>query len=607
MMVHLDTLGGIDVRFPRGTEILRGVGFETPPRVLTEIDEVAQHGPDAIMDYVAGKIRDGLREQLFEEFKRQNGRYPESVLFVLSDDTRPRTTPRATLKALLDLCEEMEAEGTLPQKITLITGTGTHKTMVEDETRHDFSGFFGREEYARLEENADRFHIQRDPRTGYPVLQHKWDVDIVDMDTQLLGRPVQVNKVMLEHEAIAIAADVDLHPYMGASGGPYKFCIIGIGGKGNFSTHSPAMLTSPTTLPGTFEDNGFFRAVKGAALGVLQEAKANGQLRMDPVSVNVVLDYYRDGKPPHDLIIGPIGEGWEEAAGLIFSAYRGPITKPSDVLVVCVERAKGYEFLAAMRPLANDLATNRPDNQILPGNIDGRVGVVFNPCIFSDKQVGGLSTPATYVHLCKLKSLARANMDAIVEDVADVRDLGDVVRRLRAHRNRILGEWYQYIEDEFEAEGNLGEGGQRTIRLWRILKEFGAVYLGTTNDGYPPEITGTPIPLAGYEKKLRGVYGPGQESDYEHDLLFRPVAEFLSEMSPDITDRLHPDVRRQLGDVRLTVLGLRALQLGGLHEQIGESASSIVDLAIAHHRLVTGEEPNVRLLPDMHTLAELGH
>ena len=642
--IELDTLGGVKVKVPYGAQVLKGNGFSGIPRErLTEVERFKGDAP-ALMRYLTDRIKDGLREEWLGRFERENGRPPESVLVVLSDDSRPKTTPRAAVRAMIELSEELQKDGRAPKKITFITGTGTHKPMFQDEKRPDFAKFFGgggsekaiaegKALWDELKAKAGGLGIQIDPKTGYPVFQHEWDNPdtTVNLRSRILGKPVQVNRAFLEHESIIIAADVDTHPYMGASGGPYKFCIIGIGGKNNFSTHSPDMLSAPTTLPGTFQKNDFFKTVKEAAQGIFEEANpkhGRGRLMMQPVTVNVMMDYYQPGgEVPHDLSVG-MPQEWERTSQKIFRAYKGGVRGEKDGVVVAVDNVKGYELIAALRPLANTLAVNSESNRLLSDDVEGRVGVVFNPCHFSDKQVGGIATPATYSHLVVLKAIARAELPKIAEDVRDVQELGQAVKVLRRHRDDVLGRWFRYIEDEFNAAGNLGEGGQRTIRLHRILRDFGQVYVGTTN-AIPPENAGKPIPLKGYEKAVEAVYHdptlrqrlgiqgiPADEAELARDLSFRPVADFLNSLSPPVNELLHPEVQKRLGSTRLTVLGLQAVQMTGdekdpsgklvksHREERDRQGTGVIEAAAGYRKAVAGSETRFLVMPDMHTLAD---
>jgi|GEM_PF-1977544 len=664
--VELETLGGLRVEVPAGSEILTGRGFGGVAReTLTDVERYYDDR-GALNRYLTDRVKEGLRREWLGRFEEANGRAPESVLVILSDDTRPKTTPRVTVKGVIELAEECAGKGRALKKITFITGTGTHKPMYQGGGHNDFTRFLGggksAEEIAEgnalwgeLDGKADALGITRDPtpgRTcGYPILQHDWrsKETTATMATEIRGRPVQVNDVLLKHESVIIAADVDTHPYMGASGGPYKFCVIGIGGRNNFCTHAPDMLSSPTTLPGTFQNNQFYDAVKDAALGVWDEAhqsRGRGRLLMSPVSVNVLMDYYRGGREvPHDLVIGQPSR-WEDASHKIFRAYKGRVERPKDGLIIAVDDVKGYELIAALRPVANTLAVNGPANKLLTDDVEGRVGVVFNPCRFSMDQIGGLATAATYTHLVVLKELMRERLPQIIGDLRDLRDVRAVVEKLREHRRGILGYrlgeqagwsggWIKYIDDEFQAEGNLGEGGQRTIRLHRILSEFGQVFVGTTNrdeegvSGQSMVVAGGKNYLKGYDRTIErvhldpglrerlGLSGEVDEAELSRDLSFKPVVEFLNSLSPSLNDHLHPDVARQFGGVSLTALGLQAYQLSGdevdrntgalirsHRQQRDAQAAEVIRKAVEYRQVVSGSDPKFLVMPDMHTLAD---
>ena len=85
---------------------------------------------------------------------------------------------------------------------------------------------------------------------------------------------------------------------------------------------------------------------------------------------------------------------------------------------------------------------------------------------------------------------------------------------------------------------------------------------------------------------------------------YRSVVDFVGELSPDLTGFLNPTVREQLPQgVALTLLGIRAFQVDGPEKN--KTASQMVQIAIDRHKLITnGHEPNVLLIPDMHTLLQ---
>ncbi len=623
---HLPTLGGLDVVMPAGTEVLRGKGFRYLPD--NNLDQLEYYHADrpGMLHYLVEKIKTGLGKEWLNNFKKNNGRAPQSVLVLLSDNTRPTTTPRLTVRAVLELLQELRSEGLAPKKLTFLTATGTHKPMIEDLHHRDFSRFLGgcskprqmEEGKALWEElllQSRKLHIQKDPATGYPILQHQWDDPrtIIDMNTLMLGKPVQVNRAFMEHELIIIAADIEVHPYMGASGGPYKFCVIGIGGKNNFATHSPEMLSSPRTLPGTFERNNFFHTIKTAACGIFTEAKERGLLKADPISVNLLMDIYHQEEPiPFDLIVGPPAE-WEKAALRLFSACRAKLTHPVDGVVLAVDEVKGYELISALRPLCNLLTLNSKENRIFTSPIENRVAVVFNPCLFSQHQSGGVATPATYAHLLMLKALALSRVPIMLAELKGLREVDRVLETMRKHRSEILSRWNSFIEEEFKREGNLGEGGQRTIRLHRILTGFGQVFVGTPNN-LPPSFQGKHIPLKGYKKAIDRIYHDHKfrerweisssavsEDKYERDLTFKPVADFINSLSPDITHKLPAAVRSRINLARLSVLGLQAITMG-TGEERHIQAGQIITRAMHYHTMVSGREAKLLLIRDMQTL-----
>jgi len=576
----------LEIKVPENIEVLVPRGFGDKPTIENPVAELQR----------------GLKEKVFEEFKRQNGRYPESVLMVISDDTRPVNTPRVAIEALLNILEKMKNSGNLPDKVTILTGTGTHKLMQEDDKRQDFSKFLGKELWERLLSRARDLHIQFDERvidghdySRYPIIQHWWKdpSSLIELDATMLGKKIQINNQLFQHEACIIAADVDLHPYMGASGGIYKFCIIGLGGPNNiFVTHSPDALLDSTTGPGRAEGNKFFGLVREMGLNVVNVQKTQGQLKMDPVSANLIMDHYN--KRVVDVIVDTIGVGWEQGVSEVFPAYRGDVTREADIVIGGVDSGKDQELAQGARLIDYVMRVNDHErNPVLTGNSDHRVAVLFNPCVFSEGYMGGIATAATYAHLIKLKDIATERASGIRDDLSRVQSVQDALDVIKDAKTGVLEEWEKYLYDEYIAKQGFGEGGQRTLRVLNMLRNFNEILIGT-NNRIPDEYVDRDMKIPQeYSDQIRGT-----------DRRYRSVVEFVGLLSPDLTEHLSLEVKKQLPQgVALTLLGIRAFQVDGPNKD--EMASQIVHIAIDRHKLITGgHEPNVLLIPDMHTLPQ---
>ncbi|MEM3400273.1 MAG: lactate racemase domain-containing protein [Candidatus Micrarchaeia archaeon] len=535
----------LELLVPGHAVMIKSRGFKDKPTI---------ENPPAV-------IEEELRIQLFPK----NSLVPRSLLVLIPDNTRPPTSARAGLHALLSILADPELR---PEKTTILAGGGTHKPMSEQELRE----FLGAELFERLKACAKEYNITIG-KDGLPIMQHDWkdENSLKKFNTSFEGRNVvmSANKLLFEHEALLNIADVDLHPYMGASGSIYKMCIVGVGGPENiYLTHSPSLLLDEATYPGRITGNRFFNAVKEAALSLFEAMRREGMLRYEPLSVNLVCEHGEKTRVV-DVLVGPAAQKWEESADIVFTSYTGMIDRGVHIIIGGVDKGKDQALDQGARLIDFFIRLHDPHgNPILLGETLHRVAILFTPCSKAEYS-GGIATPSSFKHLEKLREIVNANIDQINSEISRMSDAREAQAKIHDFKQRVLDSWEAYLNQVYEAERGFGGGGQRALRMLYIMRNFGLFIVGTPN---------------------------------------RKVVDYLAQISPPV--KLHPEAQRSFEQARVDplLLGVKGVLLRNGRKN--EDAMSAVDVAVRYFEWARGGdpiEPEIVIVPNMHILPKRAH
>jgi len=198
----------------------------------------------AIADETAA-IKNALRQPIGQPPLRELVKKGTKVVIVHTDITR--ATPNGRLLPVI--LNELENSGVKREDITLLNALGTHRPQTQQEIRQ----MLGQE-------------IVED----YRCLQHDaYDSDrLVTFKKNHLGRPVQLNRHLLEADLKILTGFIEPHFFAGFSGGP-KAVLPGVAGAESvFANHSPAMIAHPQADFLITDGNPIWEEMKSVALKI---------------------------------------------------------------------------------------------------------------------------------------------------------------------------------------------------------------------------------------------------------------------------------------------------------------------------------------------------
>ena len=140
----------------------------------------------------------------------------ESVVFVVTDHTRATPT-----RKIFPLVWERIRTQVRPEDVTLLVGTGTHRSPTEEE----LEGMLG------------------EIRHGFCMRIHDCDHDLVGVGKSSRGTPILINRLVAEADRVVTIGHIGMHYFAGYSGGP-KNILPGVAGRETIETNH-AQLTDP--------------------------------------------------------------------------------------------------------------------------------------------------------------------------------------------------------------------------------------------------------------------------------------------------------------------------------------------------------------------------
>ena len=196
-------------------ELLYGkktVKFDLPDRNLTTLLE----GESAPVVKLEDEFDRAWRNPIGIEDATRIIKPGESVVFVVTDHTRSTPT-----RKVFPLVWERIRTQVRPEDVTLLVGTGTHRSPTEEE----LEGMLG------------------EIRHEFCVRIHDCDHDLVEVGKSSRGTPILLNRLVAEADRVVTIGHIGMHYFAGYSGGP-KNILPGVAGRKAIETNH-SQLTDP--------------------------------------------------------------------------------------------------------------------------------------------------------------------------------------------------------------------------------------------------------------------------------------------------------------------------------------------------------------------------
>jgi nickel-dependent lactate racemase len=224
-----------------------------------------------------------------------------TAVVVVSDNTRP-VPYRGSGGILVPLLETLLSAGFPRQRITILIGTGSHRSM----SKSEIEAMLG----------------LREAGFDLPVVNHDYQKqeDLVFVGKTRRGSPVRVNKLYAEADLKIVTGLVESHFMAGASGGRKAICPA-IASKETLQVfHGPEILESPAAADLVMEGN-----------PCNEEAEQAAELAGCDFSVNVTLD---SAKRITGVYSGDVFASHREAVQKIREYVTVRIADPYDLVVI---------------------------------------------------------------------------------------------------------------------------------------------------------------------------------------------------------------------------------------------------------------------------------
>lgn len=237
---------------------------------------------------------------------------PKRVAILVSDLTRP--SPSHII--VPPILEELNRAGVKPEQIRIVFGLGFHRKMTEEEMKKAI----GEEIFKR-----------------YPCLNHDVN-DCVRIGETSRGTPVEVFKSVVESDLIIATGNLELHWFVGYSGG-HKALLPGVCSKMSIEKNHSLML-SDQAVAGNIDTN-----------PVRLDIEEAGTMANVRFIVNVVLN---SKKQIVKAVAGHPVFAHREGVKYIDQMYKVPIEKKYDIVVAsCGGFPKDINLYQAQKGLDN--------------------------------------------------------------------------------------------------------------------------------------------------------------------------------------------------------------------------------------------------------------
>lgn len=238
----------------------------------------------------------------------------KTAVLVVSDITRPDVPYKGESSILHPLLHVLEGQGIVPQHITILVATGTHRASTADEKCQ----MFGADVVAR-----------------YPIVDHDATArqTLRFVATTAKGTDVYINTHYLDADIKILTGEIKPHFMAGFSGGRKAICP----GLANLETlqkfHSPQFLENPCAASLILEGN----PCHEEATEVVEQVGTD-------FIVNVTVD---EKKRLTGVYAGDWQQAFASATETLADAVRVPVQEPYDVLVTVDATINHYQAAKA--------------------------------------------------------------------------------------------------------------------------------------------------------------------------------------------------------------------------------------------------------------------
>lgn len=238
----------------------------------------------------------------------------KTATVVVSDITRPDVPYKGKASILHPLLRTLEAQSILPEHITILVATGTHRASTPAEKIHMFG---------------------EDVMQRYPIVDHDaTDASVLRFVAQTAsGTEVYINTHYLDADIKILTGEIKPHFMAGFSGGRKAICP----GLANLETlqkfHSPQFLEQPCAASLVLEGNPCHRE----AMEVAEQVGAD-------FLINVTAD---EAKRLTGVYAGDWRQAFAQATASLADAVRVPVAEPYEVLVTIDATINHYQAAKA--------------------------------------------------------------------------------------------------------------------------------------------------------------------------------------------------------------------------------------------------------------------
>jgi nickel-dependent lactate racemase len=282
-------------------------------------------------------VRAALERPIGAERLRQWWKPGQTVCVVFTDITRATPNERL-IPWLLDFLRQL---GVPRDAITLLNSTGTHRGNSPEE-----------------------LDVMLTPEVArnYRIVNHDCHAakDMVQFGETKAGKPVLINKCLVNADLRIITGFIEPHFFAGFSGGP-KGIMPGVAGlETTMSNHGAAMIADPNSVFGVLDDNPIWCEMRDIALRVgrsfLLNVTLNEQRKITGVFAGDLIQAHREGcefvrstamqkvGEPFDVVITgnsgyPLDMNLYQGVKGMAAAAR--ILKPGGLIVLACECSEG--------------------------------------------------------------------------------------------------------------------------------------------------------------------------------------------------------------------------------------------------------------------------
>lgn len=458
------------------------------------------------------------------------------VLVLLPDATRGQEASRLLLDCLLELSQEFSTLA-----LTIIFGLGTHPLMKES----DIIEALGEHRHQQLIKNniAIKQQTSLSPLPTR-TLAVDVTLQTQDRPSEL-GPKIEffLPRDLWNNHFIYIAGNTEIHPYETrcGSGGIHKMITVGLGAEATITTtHSARVLRNAGPI-GHPQPNRFVRILEAHANAIIHALLSGdgSQLHQPPRGFNVCLN---SSKAIIGCQTSSTDDARRPLTELLLEEKSIAILEPVNFVVNDPEPNKMTDILAGARDLHMLCESDNDENPILDRHASSLTALLFNTCHLASNN-NGIGNHGTVEHLLALKRFNLesngANRDSRQKTLSRwsgylslrsempraLRIAGEAATRLsqqsinhstrNEHLHSRLLNFLEYIRlhsdgttlkliaeverlvaigesaeaaaqlrkalEQQDIPRGLGEGGQRALRLLKILERFDRLLIATDN------------------------------------------------------------------------------------------------------------------------------